>query len=169
LQFTPRYGPDQRPAIWHPAEWHGQIPRDQVLIARQEIRRRYRVYRSYNDPDPYWRTEIGLWAQAEGEKVVLEWPTNQDRRMHEALKRFIADLRTGAIRDDGCPITAQHMANAVKRAKPGDRYVLAKPVGANHQKIDAAMASVLAHEAACDARADGWTEVQTPSTVWVMR
>lgn len=158
LQFTPRYGPDRRPAIWHPAEWHGQIPWDEVLVAFGEVQRRFVVSRFYCDPDPYWRSQIGLWAAQYGEKRVLEWPTNQDRRMHEALKRFLADLKNGGITDDGCPITAQHMANARKKPKPGDRYVLAKPVGADHQKIDACMSSVLAHEAACDARADGWTD-----------
>jgi hypothetical protein len=24
--FTPRYGPDERPAVWAPAEWNGRIP-----------------------------------------------------------------------------------------------------------------------------------------------
>jgi phage terminase large subunit-like protein len=76
--------------------------------------------------------------------------------MHPALEQFRTDLVTHAITHDGCPITAAHMANAVKRAAPGDRYVLAKPAGADHQKIDAAMAAVLAHRAAADARADGW-------------
>ncbi len=43
-----------------------------------------------------------------------------------------------------------------KVAKPGQKYILGKP--ADHQKIDAAMASILAHEAASDAREAGWAD-----------
>jgi phage terminase large subunit-like protein len=156
--FTPTYGPDSRPTIWDPSEWNGQIPWHEVLVAFAEVMSRYRVHRMYCDPDPYWRSQIGTWSIEHGEKVVTEWPTNQHVRMHEALKRFRADLKNRSLTDDGCPLTTQHMENARKKAMNGDRYVLMKPVGANHQKIDAAMASVLAHEAACDARAAGWTD-----------
>ncbi|MGI8666190.1 MAG: hypothetical protein ACR2N4_09195 [Jatrophihabitans sp.] len=119
---------------------------------------RFRIARFYCDTDPFWRSQIGTWSIEHGEKVVLEWPTNKLIRMHEALKRFIADAKIGAVSDDGCPITATQMSNTRKKAMPGDRYVLAKPAGADHQKIDAPMATVLAHDAACDARADGWTD-----------
>jgi hypothetical protein len=40
--------------------------------------------------------------------------------------------------------------------KFNQQYVLGKP--ANHQKIDAIMARILAHTAASDARGDGWTD-----------
>lgn len=157
--FTPRYGPDRRPTIWDPAQWGGSIPRSEVHAAVDEIQRTFTVRQFYCDPDD-WRSEIGAWALTFGGTVVQEWPTNKPVRMNEALKQFATDLRTGAITHDGCPITATHMANARKKAAPGDRYVLSKPHGADHQKIDAAMASVLAHRAACDARADasagGW-------------
>ena len=43
-----------------------------------------------------------------------------------------------------------------KIAKPGDKYILGKP--SEHQKIDITMADVLAHEAAADMRADGWSD-----------
>jgi hypothetical protein len=48
------------------------------------------------------------------------------------------------------------VANARKVAQRGERYILGKPYGAYHQKIDMAMADVLAHEAGEDALADGW-------------
>ena len=84
----------------------------------------------------------------------MPWETYRWKQMHEALERFTADLAEGRITNDGCPITAQHMANA-HRVTRSQRYLLSKP--SNHQKIDAAMASVLAHEAAADARKSGWT------------
>lgn len=74
--------------------------------------------------------------------------------MHAALERFVIDLRTKALTHDDCPITGRHIANAVKVARGRDQYGLAKASRA--QKIDAAVTSVLAHEAASDARAAGW-------------
>lgn len=161
--FTPRYGPSRRPTIWDPAEWGGVMPRDEVNVAMAELNAKYRVYRAYCDTDPFWRSQIGDWSVEYGEKVYLEWPTNKVIRTYPALQRFAADLTTRALKHDGCPITTQHISNAKKKAQPGDKFVLMKPAGANHQKIDAAMASLLAHEAACNARADGWTDAPTVS------
>lgn len=152
-QFTPTYGPSRRVTIWNPAEWSGRIPRTEVHAAVNELGERYRIVRFYADPRS-WETEIDDWAHLLGDDVVVSWPTNQITRMHAALDRFETDLISGALTHDGCPITARHVANARKLAKPGDRYILGKPSEA--QKIDAAMASVLAHEAAADARAAGW-------------
>lgn len=161
--FTPGYGPDRRPTVWDPAEWGGRIPRAEVHAAVDEVFTRYQVSRFYCDP-PGWRSEIEGWALAYGEHVVIEWATYRVTAMHAALERFVTDLTTGALTHDGCPITGVHVANARKAARPGQRYVLAKP--GQRQKIDAAMASVLAHEAAADARADGWGK---PSTSGVSR
>ena len=156
LIFTPRYGPDARPAIWNPAEWNGRIPRDQVTIAWEEIQGRYELERAYCDPGFYdetsWETEIESWAARWGDERFVIWPTNKIDRMYIAIRRFEADLPT--IQHDGCPITATHMANARKVAKPGEKYALGKP--SHMQKIDMAVTTVLAHEAAADARAEGW-------------
>jgi phage terminase large subunit-like protein len=156
LLFTPRYGPDQRPTIWNPAEFGGEIPRDEVDVAWSEIAERYRLKRVYCDP-PGWRTEISVWAATFGVEVFLEWPTYKATRMHPALTTFVSDLTTGKLQHDGCPITTAHVANSRKKPAPGDRYILQKPAGATHQKIDGSVTSVLAHEAAGDAHRDGWT------------
>jgi hypothetical protein len=157
-QFTPRYGPDNRPTMWDPAQWPGhRIPRGEVHTAVDHIFTTYRVKRFYCDPRD-WQTEIEQWALDHGDEVVLPWDTGRGSTriaaVHAALERFVTDLTTGALTHDDCPITAAHMANARKIGKPGDRYILGKPN--DHQKIDAAMASVLAHEAAADARVAGW-------------
>lgn len=151
-QFTPTYGPDSRPSIWDPAEWGGSIPRGEVAAAVDEVCDRYRVVLAYCDP-PDWRSEIGEWATKYGDTVFVEWPTYRTTAMHAALDRYVTDLTTGRLTHDGCPITAVHVANARKVARPGQRYILGKP--AQHQKIDAAMTSVLAHEAAAVARESG--------------
>lgn len=166
LQFTPRFGPDRRPTIWNPAECYDhRVPRLEVDAAVAEVFERYDVARFYCDP-PQWSTEVESWALRHGVEVVIEWPTYRTRQMHASLERFVTDLRTGRISHDGCPITASHIANARKAARGADNYILAKPN--QHQKIDAAMASVLAHEAAADATAAGWGQV-TDSRMFVFR
>lgn len=153
FSFTPRYGPDSLPSIWNPAEWQGQIPRGEVHAAVDELFTRYRVERMYCDPQD-WYTEIGEWSLAHGDEHVFEWATNRIKPMYAEIKRFEIDLAQRRIKHDGCPIATLHMGNARKAAKPGQQYVLIKP--ADHQKIDAAMARILAHTASSDAREGGW-------------
>ncbi|NDK31190.1 condensation domain-containing protein [Nesterenkonia haasae] len=158
LLFTPLYGPDSRPAYWNPSEWGGTIPRGEVEAAWDEISRRYELVRVYCDPgfhdERSWESDIETWAQLYGEKVFISWPTNMIGRMFPALTRFHADLRSGEVMLDDCSATRVHLQNAKKVSKTQDRYVLGKP--AQTQKIDIAVTSVLAHEAAADARAAGW-------------
>lgn len=164
--FTPRYGPDRRPTIWNPAEWGGKIPRSEVHVAWEEIARRFVLVRVYCDPgfrdESSWASEIEGWDGLYGPKVFIPWRMDGGTRVNAvfgALRRFEADLAQHAITQDGCPITTTHMGNARRIAKTADRYGLGKP--AQTQKIDAAVTSVLAHEAASDARADGWPEQET--------
>ncbi len=157
--FTPRYGPEDRPAFWNPAEWPDhRIPRDQVNVAWHDISRRYKLLRVYADPgfhdETDYSTEIENWDLEYGPDVFVPWPTNQIGRMFPALRRFEADLSTRFITHDGCPSTTTHVSNARKIAKTSDRYILGKP--SQHQKIDLGITTVLAHEAASDHRAEGW-------------
>lgn len=161
FQFTPRYGPDQRPTIWDPAEWGGSIPRSEVHAAWEELNGRYDLFRVYCDPWK-WDTEIGQWSLLYGEQVFVEWFTNKTTAMYAALDRFTTDLATRALTHDGCPLTAQHVGNARKKAVSADRYILAKP--SQHQKIDAAVTSVICHEAASDARLAGWGATRSKLT-----
>lgn len=154
FSFTPRYGPDQLPTIWDPAQWGGKVPREQVDLAVSEVHAKFVVARGYYDP-PRWETDVDRWALEHGDKTVVAFETYKVQRMHPALERFYADLSTGRITQDGCPLTAIAMANAKKIPKPGDRYILAKP--SQSQKIDPAMGRVLAHLAISDALAAGWT------------
>lgn len=145
--FTPTYGPDQRPAIWNPDEFGGEVPVDEVLTAVADIFARYRMVRFYCDPRD-WRTEIEGWQAEHGEKRVVIWETNRITAMHESLKRFVVDLGS-VITHDGNRTAETHMGNARKVPKPGQRYILGK--ASQRQKIDVAMTRVLAHEARCDA------------------
>ena len=153
FSFTPRWGSDGLPTIWDPLEWPDlRTPRDQVGEAVDWLFGYYRVERMYCDP-PRFETDVEAWALRHGDKRVIEWPTYRPTQMFEALERFVADLAASRIEQDGCPTTEAHMSNARKLAR-GNRYAIGKPSDA--QKIDLAMATVLAHEAAADARAAGW-------------
>lgn len=154
--FTPTYGPDNRPAHWDPKQWNGRIPRGEVHAAVAEIFAKYEVRRMYCDPRD-WRTEIEDWANLYGDEVVVQWPTYSIQRMFDALNRFHTDLVEGRIITDDNHQARLHALNAIKIAKPGDKYILGKP--ADHQKIDLLMSTVIAHEAAADSRAAGWDDI----------
>lgn len=154
-RFTPTYGPDRRPAFWRPTEWpDGRIPRGEVVAAVDELMRRYRVSRMYIDPR-HWETQADAWALEFGDDVVIQWPTNSIARMFPALVRYREDMAEGLTSHEPDEVFSAHALAARKVAKPGDKYILGKP--AEHMKIDVLMADVLAHEAASDARAAGWS------------
>jgi hypothetical protein len=150
-QFTPTYG-DGRPTYWNPAEHRGQVPRLEVDAAVEELFERFVVVRMYADP-PDWKTEIDAWAAKFGEKKVIRWETYRTTQMHAALVRQHTDATKAdsTWMHDGCPVTFTHVKNARKLIRPGKRYILGKP--SQTQKIDLAMVSVLADEAAGDVTA----------------
>lgn len=153
-QFTPTYGPDALPTIWDPADYDGQVPRLEVAAALEEVMETYDVVRGYFDP-PYWETEVDGWAEKYGERRVVRWYTQRTVQMHAACERLLTDVtkKDTTFTHDGCETTATHVGNARKAARPANRYVLKKAsVG---QKIDLAVVSIVAHEAAGDAVAAG--------------
>lgn len=167
-QFTPTYGPDRRPTIWNPAEWGGQVPRLEVEAAVDELFARLKVVRLYADP-PYWETEVDGWAAKFGEKRVLRFETYRPVQMHAAAERLLTDVTKAdsTFTHDGCPITGVHVRNARKLARPGQRYVLGKP--GETQKIDAAVTSIICHEAAGDVTAGKLWPSRKSSKMLVLR
>ncbi|MFI2612063.1 hypothetical protein [Kitasatospora sp. NPDC018619] len=166
-QFTPTYSSLKLPTVWNPAEWGGQTPRLEVAAALDELMHTYDVVRAYMDP-PYWETEIDGWADQYGDRVV-RWYTQRAVQMHAAAERLRTDVAKAdsGFWHDGCETASQHVGNARQAARPGDRYVLRK--ASVHQKIDVAICSILAHEAAGDAVAAGLARSEPESTVVVMR
>lgn len=143
--FTPRHG-DGEPTIWRPGEIGERVPRDQVHAAIDLIFEKFDVRRFYFDPFG-WATEGERWQSMYGDYRVIPWPTNKVVRMHAALVRARTDMSNGVLTHDGCPLTALAMSNA-RMVPHGQHYVLGKP--SQRQKIDPAMADVLAHEAWAD-------------------
>jgi hypothetical protein len=151
-QFTPTFD-NGTPMIWDPSQHGGYVPRAAVKAAVHELFRRHTVVRMYCDP-PYWQSEIDEWADEFGKDVVRRWATYRTRQMAEALERFRTDVLAGALTHDGCPITSRHVANAHMDPRPQGVLIRKdKPISRN--KIDAAMSSALAREAAFDCTADG--------------
>lgn len=165
LRFTPTYevGGEDRPCFWNPAEWGGRIPRNEVHAAVDQLMARYRVQRMYCDPRE-WESEIDSWSLTYGEDRVIKW-YNTLNRVFPALQRYQVDMLEGATQHLDDVTYRTHALNARKLAKPGDKYLLGKP--ADHQKIDLLMADVIAHEAASDARAEGWAADAEPTILFL--
>lgn len=159
-QFTPTYGASNLPTRWDPADWNGRIPRSEVMAAVDELNSRYEIVRAYCDP-MFWESEIDEWGSKYGEKVFVKWVTGRVTQMHAALERFQTDIYNAdsGFSHDEDVVVRDHMRNAIIRSRALNpltkqrQYILGKP--AEHQKIDYAMSSTLAHEAVMDAIADG--------------
>lgn len=168
-QFTPTYkvGGESRPTVWDPANFGGFIPRGEVRAALDYLNSEYRIVRAYIDPagsamgavdesvidDDSWRTEMSTWAAKYGPKIFIPWSCARVTQTHASLEQLRSAIRNpdSAFTHDDDKITRLHVANAVMIPKTAQRYVLGKPYGADHQKIDQAMSSMLAHEATTDA------------------
>lgn len=156
MLFTPRW--NGRATLWNPADHGGRMPRNEVDAAVDHLFDFYDVERMYCDP-PLWESEVDEWATRHGDKRVLRWETYRPVPMHAELERFHTDITTKRLTHDGCPTTTEHVRNARMAHRRDGRYVLAKPDVA--RKIDAAVASVVCHKAASDARAAGWSTEPT--------
>ncbi|WP_218868810.1 hypothetical protein [Glaciibacter psychrotolerans] len=159
-QFLPVYGEKRLKTYWKPSDWQGKIPHSEVNAAMSELASEFEIVRAYCDP-MFWETDIDNWAAAYGEKKFVKWQTNRISAMHASLERFRTDVYNtdSSFTHDGDPDVETHMRNAIIRSRNVDKltglrqYILGKPT--DHQKFDLTMSSVLAHEAVCDAIADG--------------
>lgn len=130
-----------------------RVPRLDVDQAVRDAFATWDVGLMLADP-PKWRTEIEGWAQEFGDDRVLFFDTNQDRRMGMAVDRWLTSIGERNHTHDGDPVTDQHVKNAYLRKTraqapeddPRTLYTLTK--GDDGGKIDAAVADVLALEAA---------------------
>jgi hypothetical protein len=148
--FTPRF-PDGKAMVWNPVEHGGEVPRGEVQAGIEHLFDAFDVVRGYFDPE-LWQSEIDAWVARFGQDRVVTWPTYRTRQMAAALERWKTDVLNGALRHDGDPVVSTHIRNARRVRRPGG-YVIGKPT--QHQKIDAAVADTLAHEALGDVIAAG--------------
>ena len=129
-------------------EW--ETPAELVDGAVADAMERYAVVRGYFDP-PLWQSEIDRWARDYGDEAVMRFATNRSR-MQGATERFRTDLAAGRIPHTGDEVLTRHVLNAQMREARGG-YWLQKSRPGSPDKIDAAVAAVLAYEARADALA----------------
>jgi hypothetical protein len=139
--------------------WH--VPRAEVGDVVRDVFARYDVGRMFGDP-PRWATELDTWADEfrltdgtpEQRERVLLLDTLQHSKFARCVDRFLTGLRAGVVSFEPDPDLASHLLAARlhrvrTNADPDDPrtlHVLVKP--ADGRKIDGAVASVLAYEAA---------------------
>ena len=107
----------------------------------------------YCDP-AYWSPQIATWAAEFGGETVREFSTIREGKIVAAAVATHTALVTGELGHDGDPALERHLKNARTRST---RYglTLRKDRKSSPNKIDAAMAAVLAFQARIDAIAGG--------------
>jgi hypothetical protein len=103
-------------AVWErpehaPAEW--KVPRDEVDDALADAMERFEVLELAADP-PGWNAELDGWREMYGD-VVVDYPTNERRRMSAACDRFRVGVLEGDLSHDGNPILASHLGDCVAK------------------------------------------------------
>lgn len=137
--------------VWDAPGDGREIPGGEIDATIAEVMGRYRVARGYFDP-PLFQSEIDAWAREFGEKTVVRYYTSRPRMMH-AVERFRTDVVAGKLAHTGDPVLTRHVLNAqIREVRAG--YWLSKSRPASPDKIDCAVAAVLAYEARADELAD---------------
>lgn len=96
-----RTGLQQREGLWERPrnaleDW--EVPELEVNAKKKEIFKKFRVVRMYADP-PYWNFTVGMWA-ADDPEVVIEFWTNQRRRMYKACEAYEDAIAAGSVGHD---------------------------------------------------------------------
>lgn len=149
----------ERPAMLHPdAEW--EVPSNDVTNTVADITFRWDMWKLFGDP-PYWTEEMATWATLYPDRIVEFW-TNQQRRMAYTIRSYLEGLESGACRIAGSEENVRkmldHMGSAGKRelnitddeGKP--LYLMCHIEGRLADKYDLAMAGCLSWACAMEAR-----------------
>lgn len=152
--------------LWEcpPGREDWQVPAADVDSVMRALFERFTVWRLYADP-PYWHSWIAAWTGSFGKEVVIEWFTNQRRKMSAALEGFVTAIREGTLSHDGDKRMARHLGNARKKELPERDeqgkalWLIQKDRSDSPHKIDLAMAAILSWEARTHAIAAGATRV----------
>ncbi|HLF79634.1 MAG TPA: terminase [Dehalococcoidia bacterium] len=150
-----------------------EVDKQAVDSAMSDAFMRWQVWRAYCDP-PLWGSEIAAWAGRWGDKVVVEWWTNQYRKMAYALQDYRTAMINAVVSHDGSAAFARHIANAckqetnVRNEDSGDfMWIIRKDRKDSPFKIDAAVAGCLSWQAREDAIASGALELQEVGVMFV--
>jgi hypothetical protein len=149
----------ERPEMLNPnTEWEVDVHDVHQTLA--DVVFRYDMWKLYGDP-PYWTEEMASWATLYPDRIVEFW-TNQQRRMAYTIRAYLEALDSGACRIVGSQQRVakmlSHMGSAGKKelnivdeqGKP--LYIMCHAEGRLADKYDAAMAGCLSWAACLEAR-----------------
>lgn len=152
------------PALW--PDW--SPPMASIEAAVDECFRDYDVVAFYCDPAKDWRSTVNAWEAKYGSRVRVkvkpdhpfEWWFTGGRTVinEQAIMDFEGAVLNRDITHDGSFRLTQHILNAKRRVR-SSRLTLGKASEWSPDKIDAAVAAVLAHRGYLDAVAKGVREV----------
>ena len=119
----------------------------------------FKVKAFFADP-PYWQDYLDAWEKDFGAEYVvgathshkITFWTNREYAMISAVERAETAVTTHAVRISRHPSFQRHLTNARRWAKRGG-HVIGKDMKGSSNKMDAAVAFVLAHAAASKAKA----------------
>lgn len=140
-----------------------QVPTIEVLASVEEAFRDYKVVGMYADP-ARWESHVAKWEADHGRRLKLkastqhpiEWWMTGGRSFQivRALEKFRSSVVDGELSHDGSSVLTRHILNARRRSsRTGIQIMKEHPDSPN--KIDAAIAAVLAWQARVDAMAKG--------------
>ena len=143
-------------AVWErpqdaPAEW--KVPRDEVDDAVADAMERFQVLELAADP-PGWNAELDSWREMYGD-VVVDFPTNERRRMSAAVDRFRVGVLECDLTHDGSAVLARHLGHCRTKSTPYGELVT-KDAADSPRKIDCAVAAIVAYDRAM------WHAANTP-------
>ena len=146
---------------WVPVGDGERPPWEEIDIAVRDAMDRFDVALFYCD-DKYWESQVDRWF-GEWPKQVRSFPTGSHLRTGMMFRSFVRSVERGDITHDGDSDLSEHVRNAVRRqvkAKSPDEgealFIASKDTTHSPRKIDLFYAAALAHEAACDAVANGY-------------
>jgi hypothetical protein len=141
-----------------------KVPAEEVDTAVEEAFAAYNVWFFFGDPY-YWQDYLDKWAGRWPKKVV-EYPTNNERRIDAAVNRFLTAMRAGQLTHDGSEVLTRAirstaLAHGTRKASrdddpdpagqpegPGLSAYYLRPVKKKRSvRIDATLAALLAYEA----------------------
>jgi phage terminase large subunit-like protein len=141
--------PEDKPHISIVAIWkrdrqdpNWQVPRDEVDSVIRQTMAEFNVEALCADPF-FWQSELQRWDNEFGR--VVSWATSSPQRMAKASDRFFANYQSGNLTHDGDEMLALHATNATLRDTPYG-VVPVKKSKNSQQKIDALIASIIAHD-----------------------
>lgn len=171
--------------IWVPGELGGKVPEDQVEATMDAAFAAYDVWHMFADPYR-WETVLdrkaGEWGNnGKGKPVLIEHPTNVDRRFDESIRLWDTACRTGGdeFSHDGNRVLRLHALNAAFE-NGGRKAVREDDEGRREEHylkvvkkrkgwlIDGFVAGILGHSARGLAIEHGALNVEPVAEQWVM-